>query len=299
MKLQGTFTALITPFKQGKLDEEGLELLISRQIEAGVQGIVLLGSTGEDSTLEEEEKKRVVEIGVRLAKGKLLLIVGTGHYSTQVTIEKTVKAKNWGADVALVVTPYYNRPTQEGIFRHYEAISKACDLPILLYNVPGRTGANIEATTMERIAALPHVLGVKECSGNFALSTEYLNIHPDFTVLAGDDGFTLPLMALGAKGVVSVASNLVPKEMIRLVNAASVGNYEEARKIHFELLPFFQAEFIESNPIPIKEALELCGLPSGGVRLPVWKLRPENRKILAEAIEALELSETKQHLQMR
>jgi 4-hydroxy-tetrahydrodipicolinate synthase len=290
MKLAGTFTALITPFKNDQLDEEGLEFLLRKQMEEGVQGVVLMGSTGEGSTLNEEEQSRVVSIAVNIAKEKLILIAATGSYSTKMTIEKTAKAKKLGADAALVVTPYYNKPTQEGIFHHYEAITRAVDLPILLYNIPGRTGTNIESATMERIACLPHVVGVKESSGNFGLASEYLNIHPDFTVLAGDDALTLPLMALGAKGVISVASNLVPRKMTLLVDACARGDFEEAKRHHFELLPFFRAEFIETNPIPIKEALELCGYPAGGVRLPLWKLRPENRQMLAEVMEALDLS---------
>lgn len=284
MQLKGLFTALITPFIEDELDEEGLRHLIRRQCAAGVTGIVLLGTTGETPTLSEEEQKRIIQIGVEEAKQKTLLIIGTGSNSTHTTLKKTVQAQELGADAALIVTPYYNKPTQEGIYQHYHTIATQTDLPLIVYNIQGRTGVNIETNTLLKIAGLPHVVGVKECSGNFNQVADVIETicskYPDFSVLSGDDGLALPMIALGATGLISVVSNLIPEEMIALVEASLAERITDARKIHEQLLPLFRLAFIETNPMPIKYAMTLQGLPAGSCRLPLCHLRKENQEKL-------------------
>ena len=293
MQLKGTFTALITPFRNDQIDEEGLVRLIRDQINAGITGIVFMGSTGEDVTLTDEERDQVIKIGVREAKGKSLVIVGTGSNSTHQAIAKTKKAQALGADMALIVSPYYNRPTQEGIFRHYEAIATQVNIPIIVYNVQIRTAVNIETPTLLRLAALPNIIGVKEASANISQIVDVAHQlrarYPSFAVLSGDDAITLPMMALGATGVISVLSNLVPEKIVSLVNQALEGNFSEARKVHEELLTLFKMAFIEANPIPIKEAMALCGMPSGGCRLPLCEMRPENQTKLANLLSEMGL----------
>ncbi len=292
MVLKGVFTAMITPFRGEALDEEGLVRNIKAQLDAGVDGLVLLGTTGEDSVLSDAERERIIEIGVAEAKGKSLVIVGTGSNSTRHAIEKTKRAKELGADVALIVTPYYNKPTQEGIFRHFEAIAREAELPILVYNIAGRTGVNIETATLLRIAGLPNLIGVKEASGNIGQIADVIHLvrerTPAFAVLSGDDALTLPLIALGGGGVVSVASNLFPRQMVDLVHAALSGRFDEARDFHDRLMPWFRFEFIETNPIPIKEAMRLSGLPSGSCRLPLCALTEKNQERLSELLREME-----------
>jgi len=293
MKLQGTITALITPFIDQELDEEGLARNIRTQIAEGINGILPLGSTGEAATLSSEEQARVINIAVREAKGKVPVWVGTGSNCTRQTIEKTKKAKDLGADIALIVTPYYNRPTQEGIFRHFESITANVDIPIVIYNVQVRTATNIETPTLLRIAGLPNIIGVKEASGNINQIGDVLNTvcrkYPEFSVLSGDDALTLPVMALGGTGVVSVVSNLIPAEVVALVDAALQGNFDEARNLHYQLLSLFKVAFIESNPIPIKTAMDMCGMAAGGCRLPLYKMAPENINILRKHLDQLEM----------
>ncbi len=293
MNIKGTVTALVTPFLHHKLDEEGFIHNIRHQIAQGINGIVPLGTTGESSTLSAEEQERVISIAVKEAKGKVPIWVGTGSYCTRQTIEKTQRAKDLGADVALIVTPYYNKPTQEGIFRHFEAIVASVDIPIVIYNIPGRSGTNIETSTLMRIAGLPNVAGVKEASGNISQAGDVLHIivekYPHFSVFSGDDALTLPMMALGAVGVVSVVSNLIPKPIIELVNAALQGQFDAARKIHYQLLPLYKAAFIETNPVPIKTAMQLCGMPSGECRLPLYKMAPENLHLLQQVLINMQL----------
>ena len=294
MYLKGAFTAMVTPFLNDELDEKGLVQNIGRQIQAGVAGLVFLGTTGEAATLSEAEQKRVIEIGVREAKGKALVLVGTGSNSTRLTIEKTQRAKDLGADIALIVTPYYNKPSQEGIYRHFEAVAKGVALPVLVYNIQGRTGVNIETPTLLRIAGLPHVVGVKEASGNLGQAGDVIYTiakrYPRFAVLSGDDAATLPMMALGASGVVSVVSNLIPERIVALVRAALASNFLEARKIHEENLPLFKNAFIEVNPVPIKEAMNFCGMAAGSPRLPLCEMSPENLEKLKAVLISLPLS---------
>lgn len=288
MVLKGAFTAIVTPFVDDRVDEEGLVHNIERQIEAGVAGIVFLGSTGEEATLSAEEQRRIIAIAVQKMQGRGLVIVGTGSASTRETIEKTKMAKDLGADMALIVTPYYNRPTQEGIYLHFSHIVKEVDMPILAYNNPGRCGVHIETATLMRLAGIPHIVGVKEASGSIMHIADAIHTvcaqYPEFSVLSGDDGMTLPAMALGAHGVISVISNIVPKSMVDLVHAALSGNIDQARSIHEELFALMKMAFIEVNPMPIKAAMQLCGLPSGLCRLPLCSLKPENRDKLAELL---------------
>jgi 4-hydroxy-tetrahydrodipicolinate synthase len=291
MQLKGLFTALITPFAEDALDEKGLRQLIQRQLAAQVTGIVILGTTGESATVTEEEKERILAIALEEAQGKTLLIAGTGSNSTEKTIRETKRAYELGFDAALVVTPYYNKPTQEGIYQHFKALSAATPLPLIAYNIQGRTGVNIETPTLIRLAHLPHLIGVKEASGNmnqmadvlYALKQEQL----PFSVLCGDDGLTLPLIALGGQGVISVVSNLFPTEMMNLVQAALAGDFARARKEHEALLPFFRAAFLETNPIPIKAALQHLGLPAGSCRLPLSALQDKNHAALLCVLQHL------------
>lgn len=290
MQLKGLFTALITPFIGETIDESGLRQLIQRQLAARVSGIVILGTTGESATVTETEKERIFTIAIEEARGKTLLIAGTGSNSTQETLRATQRAYAWGFDAALVVTPYYNKPTQEGIYQHFKALSAATPIPLIAYNIPGRTGVNIETPTVIRLAHLPHLVGIKEASGNMNQMADVLHAlkqeNLPMSVLCGDDSLTLPLIALGGQGVISVVSNLFPSDMLRLVAAALSGDLITARKEHEALFPFFRAAFLETNPIPIKAALCHLGLPAGSCRLPLSSLQEKNYAALLEALHA-------------
>jgi 4-hydroxy-tetrahydrodipicolinate synthase len=289
MNLRGVFTAMITPFSGDRLDEEGLVQNIHLQLRAGVEGLVFLGSTGEAATLTERERARVIEIGVREARGRALVLIGTGSNATMRAIENTQRAKEQGADGALVVAPYYNRPTQEGIYRHFKAVATQVDLPLVIYNVPSRTGVNIETLTLLRLADLPNIAGVKEASGNLMQAADLLSHRPSFPVSSGDDAFALPMIALGGVGVISVISNLLPEQMVALVRYALERQFEKSRAIHEALFPLIRLLFIESNPIPIKEAMALCGMASGGCRLPLCEMRRGNRKELEGRLVEMQL----------
>jgi 4-hydroxy-tetrahydrodipicolinate synthase len=280
-KLQGAITALITPFTlEGDVDEEGLRFLVNRQVDSGIDGLVILGTTAETPTLSSAEQKRIIAIVVDEVKQRIPILVGTGTYCTKETIEKTAAAKDLGADAAIIVTPYYNKPSQDGIFRHFQAISQAVDLPILLYNIQGRTGVNIETDTVKRLASLDAIIGIKEASGNILQAADVFyqvkKWRPDFAIFSGDDALTLPMMSLGADGVISVVSNLLPQEMLSLVQAATDGDFNLALSWHYRLLPLFKSAFIETNPSPIKAAMSHCSLPAGGCRLPLAPLLPHN-----------------------
>ncbi|NLF24704.1 MAG: 4-hydroxy-tetrahydrodipicolinate synthase [Deltaproteobacteria bacterium] len=293
LRIEGVITALVTPFVKGQVDYEGLAQNIAFQIAEGVSGILPLGTTGETPTLSEQERAKIIQLAAEQARGKALLMVGTGSNCTARTIHNTKLAKDLGADAALIVTPYYNKPTPEGIFRHYEAISEAVDLPIVVYNIAGRTGVNIETTTMKRLSSLPNIIAVKEASGNINqigdVIHEVQNKHGNFTVVSGDDAMTLPLMALGGHGVISVVSNLTPRHIVAMVKAAAKGDYARARLMHFELLPLFKGAFIETNPIPIKAAMQMCGMPAGTCRLPLCELQPAHKEQLRKILEELGL----------
>jgi 4-hydroxy-tetrahydrodipicolinate synthase len=287
MKLKGTYTALITPFDDnGHLDETGLIELINMQINQHVNGIVLLGTTGETATLTSEEQRTIMQIGRDHIKDKALFIVGTGSNSTQETIRKTLEAKEFGADAVLIVTPYYNKPTQEGMFQHYQSVAQAVDLPIILYSVQARTGQNLLPDTVARLSAFPNIIGIKEASGNIVQISEIIekmrSLRPDFSVFSGDDSLTLTVMALGGDGIISVISNLVPDRVKALEIAMENKNFNLAQEIHFELMPLVRAAFIETNPMPIKALMEMADLPSGKCRLPLCELSRESTVKLRE-----------------
>lgn len=293
--LNGVHTALITPFdREGNLDEKGLRCLIRRQIENHIEGIVPLGSTGESPTVTKEEQKRIISIAREEISNETLLMVGTGSYSTKQTIENTALAQRMGADCALVVTPYYNKPTQEGLYQHFKALAKAVDLPFVIYNPPHRTGQNLLTETLKRLLEIPTIIGIKESTGNITQMSEVVEVvreyRPEFNVLSGDDELTLSMMALGGHGVISVVSNLVPAKIKDLYIAAACGDFALARDLHYQLMPLFKAAFIETNPIPIKAAMNFCGLPAGECRLPLCSLSDDHKAelqlVVADYLEA-------------
>jgi 4-hydroxy-tetrahydrodipicolinate synthase len=287
----GVGTALVTPFtSSGAVDEAAVRRLARRQIEAGVHFLVPCGTTGEAPTLSGEERRRVVELVVEEAGGRVPVLAGAGGYDTREVVESARAMREAGADGLLSVTPYYNKPTPEGLFRHYQAIGEAVPLPILVYNVPGRTGCNVDPATLARLATIDNVAGVKEASGNVTQICEVLKAVPaDFLVLSGDDALTLPAMAVGARGVISVASNEVPGEMARLVEAAERNDFAAAREIHSRLLPLMLANFAESNPIPVKAAMAQMGLLGETYRLPMVPPRAETREKLSRVLAAVSL----------
>jgi len=288
----GAFTALITPMhNSGEVDYEGFRRLIEFQITEGIDGIVPLGTTGETPTLEENEEDRLIEIAVKTAKGKIPVIIGAGSNDTKDMILYVERAKKMGADAALVVTPYYNKPNDDGLFRHFEAAANV-GIPIIIYNIASRTGRNIPTPLMEKISRIPGVVGVKEASGDINQMGDVIRevAAPrraeggDFSVLSGDDAFTLPLAALGGDGIVSVISNLLPAKVKALTQASLEGRFDEARRLHYELLPFVKAAFVETNPIPIKQALAWAGLPGGPARLPLGRLSASSEAVLKKAM---------------
>jgi 4-hydroxy-tetrahydrodipicolinate synthase len=285
----GVGTALVTPFTAaGALDEAAVRRLARRQVEAGVHFLVPCGTTGEAPTLTAEERRRVVEIVVEEAKGRVPVLAGAGGYDTREVVEAARAMQEAGADGLLSVTPYYNKPTPDGLVRHYQAVAEATPLPIVVYNVPGRTGCNVDPATLARLAAIPRVVGVKEASGNMTQICEVARAAPDgFLVLSGDDALTLPAMAVGGRGIVSVASNECPAEMARMVEAAERNDFAAARALHARLLPLMLANFLESNPIPVKAAMAQMGLLEENYRLPMVPPRAETReklrRVLAEA----------------
>jgi 4-hydroxy-tetrahydrodipicolinate synthase len=288
--LEGTIVAIVTPFKNGKLDRKALKALVEFQIKNGTKAIVPCGTTGEASTLSYEEHEAVIDIVIETAKGRVPVIAGTGSNNTEEAIELTKYAKKAGADASLVVTPYYNKPTQEGLYRHYRTLAEAVDLPMVLYNVPGRTGVNLLPATVARLAEVKNIVAVKEASGNLGQVCEIIRSVPkDFTVLSGDDGLFFPMMALGAKGVISVASNVAPRLMADLYDAWIAGDVARARAIHFKLWPLFDVLFVETNPIPVKTAVSLMGLCAEEFRLPLCPMGADNRKKLAKVLSGLKL----------
>lgn len=284
-KIEGFYTAIITPFlENGEVDYEGLRQLIRFQIAAGADGIAALGSTGEAPTLSAKEKENIIRISREETQGKILLMVGTGNYSTNKTIEETRIAKWLGADSVLIVTPYYNRPTQEGIYLHFKAVAEAVDIPIMVYNIQSRTGQNICTETLYRLAQIPQIRSVKEASGSIPQMIEVLEqiarLRKDFTMLSGDDLFTLPSMALGGRGIISVIGNIVPLHVRELVDACMRGDYSKAREIHYKLLPIMKMAFLETNPIPIKAMMGRFEMPEGGCRLPLCNLTAQTEAII-------------------
>ncbi|MBN2468319.1 MAG: 4-hydroxy-tetrahydrodipicolinate synthase [Deltaproteobacteria bacterium] len=289
--LQGTITALITPFgEDGGIDEAALRKMVDFQIENGINGLVPCGTTGESPTLDYDEHNRVIDIVIDQARGLAPVIAGTGSNSTKEAISLTRHAADAGAGYSLQVAPYYNKPTQRGFYEHFAAIADSIALPIIIYNIPGRTGKNIEAETILKLAEHQNIVGVKEASGNLSQIMTILNHRPaGFTVLSGDDNLTFPLMALGGDGVISVASNIVPERVCGMVNLALEGRWEESRQRHYDLLPLFNALFLETNPIPIKAALHLKGIVKEAYRLPLCGMEPANRAKLEKVLEDLKI----------
>jgi len=292
----GTGTALVTPFRlDGAICECTLRALVKRQIDAGVDFLVPCGTTGESPTLSDEEHMRVVEITLDVAKGRVPVLAGAGGYNTAEVISRARGLAALGVSGILSVTPYYNKPTQEGLYQHFKAIAAAVDLPIILYSVQGRTGVNIEPATVARLAQIPNIVGIKEASGNMGQMAAILNCVPEkFLVLSGDDAITLPLIALGGHGVISVVSNEIPAEMANLARLALSGDFEQARQIHRRFHPLMEANFIESNPIPVKCAMAEMGLLEARWRLPLVPPKPENRARIVAVLESLRLN-TKAH----
>jgi 4-hydroxy-tetrahydrodipicolinate synthase len=287
----GTYTAIVTPFKNGQVDETAFRNLIQFQIDNGVNGIVPTGTTGEAATLDFDEHLRVIEIAVEEARGRCKIIAGTGSNSTHEAMELTQKAEKLGVDAALLASPYYNKPTQEGVYRHYKKISEATSLKLMLYNVPGRTAGEIGVETCGRLARdCKNIVSIKEAGGSpERVSALKKILPPEFTILSGDDGLTLPFMAVGAVGVVSVASNVIPKQMTDMVNAFLAGRSAEALKLHLRYFQLFKDLFIESNPIPVKTALYLMGMIENEFRLPLCEIAKANQSKLHDTLASLKL----------
>jgi 4-hydroxy-tetrahydrodipicolinate synthase len=288
---KGTYTAIVTPFKDGRIDENGLRKLIDFQIENGIDGIVPAGTTGEAATLDYDEHLRVIEIVVEQAKGRCKVVAGTGSNSTREAIELTQKAEKLGIDGALLASPYYNKPTQEGVYRHYRAIAESTSLKLMLYNVPGRTAGEIGIETCARLAKdCATIVSIKEAGGSVERVSALKNVVPsDFTILSGDDALTLPFLSVGAVGLVSVASNIVPKPMTELVGNFLEGHPADSMRLHLRYFRLFKDLFIESNPIPVKTALNLMGIIEAEFRLPLCEMGNANRERLSGTLRALKL----------
>jgi len=282
---------VVTPFtKSGTLDEAAVRRLGRRQIDAGVHFLCPCGTTGENPTLNDDERKRIVEILVDEAKGAVPILAGAGGYDTREVIHLAAMMQKAGAAGLLSVTPYYNKPTQEGLYQHYKAIAESTALPIVVYNVPGRTGVNVEPATLARLAPIKNIVGVKEASGNVTQMCEIVRAVPDdFLVLSGDDALTLPLMAIGGRGIISVAANEIPAEMVQMVEAAERGDFATARQTHQRILPLMLGNFIEANPVPVKAAMAAMGLIEEHYRLPMCSPKPESREKLTRILKELNL----------
>ncbi|HPJ97773.1 MAG TPA: 4-hydroxy-tetrahydrodipicolinate synthase [Syntrophales bacterium] len=282
---KGAIVAIVTPFKNGRIDEEALRKLIEFQIEGGTSGIVPCGTTGESATLTHEEHDRVIEITIDAVKKRIPVIAGTGSNSTAEALRLTKHAYEAGADGALIVCPYYNKPTQEGLYRHYKTIAGDVPIPIIVYNIPGRTGINLNPDTLARLAEIPNIVGVKEAAGSIKQMSDIIGLCvPGFDVLSGDDAFTLPLLALGGKGVISVISNIAPVDMTDMVKAFEAGDLAKARRLHYKMIPLIDCLFIETNPAPVKAALSMMGLIEYEMRLPLCKLAQNNYDKLKKAL---------------
>ena len=280
---QGSIVALVTPFRNGKVDDAKLLELVDFHVGHGTDAIIPCGTTGESPTLSHDEHKRVVEIVIEAARARVPIIAGTGSNSTAEAIDLTAHAKKAGAAGALVVNPYYNRPTQEGLYRHFRAVAEAVDIPILVYNIASRTAVNVETDTLARLVKdCPNIVGVKEASGSLDQMTQViLACGPEFSVLSGDDNITLPLMSVGGRGVVSVVANFVPRDTAEMTHAALAGDWKLARELHLRLFPLCRAMFIETNPIPVKESMAMLGMIEPEFRLPMCRMAEGNRQRLA------------------
>ncbi len=280
----GAMTALITPFRDGRVDEARFKQQIEYQISAGIDALVPVGTTGESPTLSFEEHVRVLELAVQAANGRVPVIGGTGANSTAEAVELHQHAKKVGCAAGLSVNPYYNKPSQEGLYRHFMTIADSVDLPIVLYNIPGRTGITMSPQTVERLAKHPNIVAIKEATGSIDIATE-IRARCDITVISGDDGMTLPLMAIGATGVISVLSNLMPREVCQLTKLAAAGKLDEAQKLHVRLFGLIRALFVEGNPVGIKAAMKLANMDSGELRLPLWPASEATVQLLQEQMQ--------------
>ncbi len=278
----GSFVAMVTPFSNGKVDEAKVRELVEMHVASGTDGLIPCGTTGESPTLSHDEHRRLVELVVEAASRRITVIAGTGSNATSEAVELTKHAERAGANGALVVSPYYNKPTQEGLYRHFRAVADAVQIPIVVYNIASRTAVNIETATMARLARdCRNIVGVKEASGSLDQMAQVIAAcGPDFTVLSGDDNLTIPLMAIGGHGVISVIANIVPKETADMVRAALDGDWKRARELHYKLLPLARAAFLETNPIPIKEAMAMAGMLTAEFRLPMCPMGEANRETL-------------------
>lgn len=287
----GVHTALVTPFRNGQLDEAAFIRLIEAQVEAGIHGIIPVGTTGESPTLTHTEHLRVIELAVQAAAKRILVIAGTGFNSTAKTIETTIEAEQLGADAALLVVPYYNKPSPEGLYQHFKAVANAVKIPIILYDPPGRCGIELSISVTTRLAAdCPNIVAIKDCNGSVEKIQQLRALLPhDFEILSGDDIWTLPFLKAGGVGVISVASNLVPSEIVRLVSLFQSEDLKKAEELHVHLTPLFRDLFIESNPVPVKTALALRGLIKEEFRLPLVSLTKEHREVLLSTLHALEI----------
>ncbi len=275
--VRGAMVAIVTPFKKGKVDEKALKKLIEFQIKNGTYAIVPCGTTGESATLTHEEHERVVEVTVQTVAGRVPVVAGTGSNSTVEAIKLTRHAQKAGADAALMITPYYNKPTQEGLYQHFKAVAEAVDIPIVLYNVPGRTSVNMLPETVARLAEIKNIIGIKEATGSLQQVSEVIHLsNKKFSLVSGDDFTVLPTLAVGGKGVISVVSNVAPKDMADLCKAFEAHDFQKARELHYKLFPLCQAMFYETNPVPVKTALGLMGMISPELRLPLAAMSPKN-----------------------
>ena len=274
---EGVYVAIVTPFKNGNIDEEALRRLIDYQIAGGVDGVVPCGTTGESATLNHEEHDQVIRIAVGACKGKIKVLAGTGSISTHEAIELSQSAKKAGADGLLQITPYYNKPNQEGLYQHFSSIAGNIDLPIILYNVPSRTSVNMSPETVARLAKIQNIVGIKEASGSLQSISKIINdCGKEFTVLSGDDPLLWPILAIGGKGVISVTANILPTKVVAMCKAAAKGNIKEAQSIHYELMDINDTLFIDTNPMPVKAALHLMGKIESEVRAPLVRLSSNN-----------------------
>jgi 4-hydroxy-tetrahydrodipicolinate synthase len=288
---QGSFVAMVTPFRNGKVDEAKLRELVELHVANGTDGLIPCGTTGESPSLNHDEHRRVVEIVIEAARGRIRVVAGTGSNSTADAIDLTKHAERAGAAGALVVNPYYNKPTQEGLYRHFRAVAEAVAIPVLVYNIQSRTAVNVETDTMARLARdVRNIVGVKEASGSLdQMSQVIAACGPDFSVLSGDDNITLPLLAIGGSGVVSVIANILPRETADLVHAALDGDWKRARDLHYRLFPLARAAFLETNPIPIKEAMAMAGMIEPEFRLPMCRMSDTNREKLRAILKSYSL----------
>lgn len=285
---KGAYTALVTPFRDNAVDEKALRAIVEFQISEGIDGLVPCGTTGESATLTYEEHKRVIEITIDAAGGRVPVIAGTGSNSTEETITLTRHAKEAGAAGALLITPYYNKPTQEGLYLHYKAVAEAVDIPIVLYNVPGRTALNMLPETVARLSEIRNIVGLKEATADMEQASWVRHLcAADFSLLSGDDATLLPFLAIGGSGVISVVSNVVPGDMSNLCRAWSEGDIDKAKELHYRLLPLAKVMFCETNPIPVKEAVHMLGLMKEELRLPLTRLGKEDRAQLGKVMKEM------------